>query len=43
MITQGRRDRGDPCDIMRMVEVDIQRHITLIFPSPRQSPPPDIL
>jgi hypothetical protein len=43
LITQGRKDRGDPRDIMRMVEVDIQRHITLIFPSPKSNPLPDIL
>jgi hypothetical protein len=43
LITQGRKDRGDPRDIMRMVEVDIQRHITLIFPTPRSNPSTDIL
>ena len=42
LITQGRRDRGDPRDIMRMVEVDIQRHFRLIFPSPKSNPLPDI-
>lgn len=38
IITQGRQDRGDPRDIMRMVEVDIQRHIHLIFPHRRATP-----
>ena len=43
VITQGRKDRGDPRDIMRMVEVDIQRHIRLIFPTPRRIASPDLL
>jgi hypothetical protein len=43
VIMQGRKDRGDTRDIMRMVEVDIQRHIRLIFPTPRNNPPSDLL